>query len=275
MARSLGSRGAALLRPALLAALGALAWLVWLAGVSQASDLLPTVPTVPAPTVSLAPVPLPAPVGPLVYDVASAIPDTLVNQLPSAVVTPVAGIIDSVPPLVDNTISELPPLPELPSVPALPPVAGILPPPVLGLPVGAVPSVPLPAGADAGAPAPPDPTTLLRTNALSPAVQAGPAANTRSPGFTPDRLVFMPAAVPAATEMSPVPGGPPPGKPLPPAAPAGQAGAVPGPQGGSAHGAADLPDQRALAPPIGNGPVPDGRQNPAAEPAFDPGSSPD
>jgi hypothetical protein len=255
-----------LLRPVFLAILGALAWLAWLAGPSQASDLLPTVPampavpTIPIPTVSLALAPLPDPIGPMVPDISSVIPspsrlvgipNTLVNQLPSTTVTPIIGIIDTVPQVVGRTIDKVPPLPELPSAPALPPMTGILPPPVLGLPIGAVLGVPLP-----------------------PNVQAGPAANTKSPGFIPDRLVLMPAAVLATTEMSPISGGPPPGKPFRPAFPH-EAGAAPGPQGGSVRGAADLPDQRALAPPFSNGPLPDGRKYPAAEPAFDPGSSPD
>jgi len=95
----------------------------------------------------------------------------------------------------------------------------------------------------------------------------------RPDGFIPHMLVVVPAALSATAEIAP-PAGAPQGKPLPPATPV-QAGATNGPQGGSAHGAADLPDQRALAPPKGNAAVRDGPQIPAAGPSFDPGSSPD
>ncbi len=284
MSGYLGCRGIFLLRPVLLAVFGALAWLLWLAGPSQAADILPTIPAVPSPSVTLPPVPLAVPIGPLVNHVPSAVPspsqlatvpESVVNQLTDHALTPVVGLVDAVPPMVTNTISELPALPELPSVPALPPVPGILPP--QGPSASAVPAAPMRAGSGAVLTAP---TPLVPTSPLSPSVQAGPGANTgssgftRNPGFMPDG-VFMPAAVFATAEVSPGPGGPPPDTPAPAAVSPHESGSMSDPQGGSAFGAADLPEQRALAPPLHHGPIPDGRQTPSAEPAFDPGSSPD
>jgi hypothetical protein len=276
----LGRRGISLLRPLVLAAFGALAWLLWLAGPSQATDALPTIPAVPSPSVSLPPVPLTGPVGSLFNHVQSAapsgsqvatIPETVVNQLVvnqlrEQVLTPVVGAVDAVLPVVENTIKELPALPEPPSVPALPPLPpgpGIFPPAPAILPSQG-PSVPV------------VPTTLL-----SPSVQSRPGATTSDPGFTrnpafmPDGVVFMPPAVLATTDVSPVPGGPPPDTPVPASVSPPGAGSTSSPEGGSAFGAADLPEQRALAPPPRHGPIPDSRQSPSAEPAFDPGSSPD
>lgn len=279
MAGYLGRRGISLLRPVLLATFGVFAWLVWLAGPSQAGDLLPAVPAVPSPSVSPAPVSLSDPIGSIVGIVPSAIPSpsqmagipkTLVNRLPTAPLTPVVGgIIDAVPPLIENTIRELPSLPELPSVPALPPVPGILPP--TGTNIPAVPA----SGNDASELAPRDATTILRTSALSPAVQTGPSAGKSILRFTPDRPAPVFPAELAMTNSFVVAVDPPADAPDAPAASPRESGSTSGPQGGSAHGAADLPEQRALLPPFHDGRVPEGRQNPAAEPAFDPGSSPD
>ncbi|WP_234754287.1 hypothetical protein [Arthrobacter ramosus] len=249
-----------MVRPVLLAVFGALAWLLWLAGPSQATDLLPTIPAVPTPSVSLPPVPLTDPVGPIVDHVPSVVPSpgplatvpkTVVNQLTEQVLTPVVGVVDAVPPVVENTIGELPPLPEPPSVPALPPVPGVLPP--HGPSVPAIPVDPLRAGSVAALTAP---TILASTS--------------------PRTLVVLPPEMLATAEMSPVPGGAPPARQVPPAAPSQESGSTSESQGGSAaYGAADLPEQRALAPPPRHGPIPDRRQSPSAEPAFDPGSSPD
>lgn len=280
MAGYLGCRGIFWVRPVLLAVFGALAWLLWLAGPSQATDLLPTIPAVPTPSVSLPPVPLTDPVGPLVDHVPSVVPSpgplatvpkTVVNQLTEQVLTPVVGVVNAVPPVVENTIGELPPLPEPPSVPALPPVPGILPPHEPSVP--AVPVDPLGAGSVAALTAP---TTLVSTSPLTPAMQSGPGAFTRNTGFILADRVVLPPEMLATTDRSPVPGGPAPGKQVPPAAPPQESGSTSQSQGGSAaYGAADLPEQRALAPPPRHGPIPDRRQNPSAEPAFDPGSSPD
>jgi hypothetical protein len=256
----LGRRCISLLRPVVLAAFGALAWLLWLAGPSQATDALPTIPAVPSPSVSLPPVPLTGPVGSLVNHVPSVVPSpgplatvpkTVVNQLTEQVLTPVVGVVDAVAPVVENTIGELPPLPDPPAVPALPPVPGV--PPPHGPSVPAVP-----------------------TSRFSPSVQSGPGAFTRNTGFILTDLVVLPPEMLATTEMSPVPGGPPPGKKVPPAAPPQESGSTSETQGGSAaYGAADLPEQRALAPPPRQGPIPDRGQSPLDDPAFDPGSSPD
>jgi hypothetical protein len=256
LAWHLGCRGISLVRPVLLAVFGALAWLLWLAGPSQATDLLPTIPAVPTPSVSLPTVPLTDPIGPVVDNVPSVVPppgqlatvpETVVSQLTKEVLTPVVGLVDAVPPVVENTIKELP---------ALPPEPAILPP--------SGPSVP-----------------AVPTTRFSPSVQSGPGAITRRPGFTrntgflPDGVVFMPPAMLATTDVSPVSGGPPPDAPVPASVSPPGAGSTSGPEGGSAFGAADLPEQRALAPPPSHDPVPDSRQCPSAEPAFDPGSSPD
>ncbi|MGM7777053.1 hypothetical protein ACSVHC_13710 [Arthrobacter sp. KNU-44] len=220
------------------------------------------------------PVPLTGPVGSLVDHVASVVPspsqlatvpETVVNQLREQVLTPVVGAVDAVPPAVENTIKELPALPEPPSVPALPPAPspGTLPP--------QGPSVPAVTEA----------TTLVRTSPLTSAVQPGKGAATSDPGFTrntafmPDGAVFMPPAVFATTDVSPVPGGPPPDTPVPASVSPPGAGSTSSPEGGSALGAADLPEQRALAPPPRHGPIPDRGQSPSDDPAFDPGSSPD
>lgn len=274
MAGYLGCRGISLVRPVLLAVFGALAWLLWLAGPSQATDLLPTIPAVPIPSVSLPPVPLTDPVGPLVDHVPSVVPSlgplatvpkTVVKQLTEHVLTPVVGVVDAVPSVVENTIRELPALPEPPSVPALPepPSVPALP-PVRGILPHHGPSVP-----------------AVPPTHFSPSVQSGPGAITRNPGFTrntgflPDGVVFMPPAMFATTDVSPVRGGPPPDAPDPASVSPPGAGSRSGPEGGSAFGAADLPEQRALAPPPRDGRIPDSRQSPSAEPAFDPGSSPD
>ncbi|UKA58288.1 hypothetical protein [Arthrobacter sp. FW306-2-2C-D06B] len=264
-----------MLRPVVLAAFGALAWLLWLAGPSQATDALPTIPAVPSPSVSLPPVPLTGPVGSLVNHVQSAapsgsqvaaIPETVVNQLREQVLTPVVGAVNAVPRLVENTIKELPALPEPPSVPALPPLPpapGILE-QATGILQSQGPSVPV------------VPTTLL-----SPSVQSGSGATTSDPGFTrnpafmPDGVVFMPPAVLATADVSPVPGGPPPDTPVPASVSPPGAGSTSSPEGASAFSAADLPEQRAQAPPPRHGPIPDRGQSPSDDPAFDPGSSPD
>lgn len=275
MAGYLGCRGISLVRPVLLAVFGALAWLLWLAGPSQATDLLPAIPAVPTPSVSLPPVPLTDPIGPLVDHVHSVVPspsqlatvpETVVSQLTKQVLTPVVGVVDTVPPVVEKTIKELPALPEPPSVqalPPLPPAPGILQ-PAPGILPSQGPSVPV------------VPTTLL-----SPSVQSGPGATTSDPGFTkntgflPDGVVFMPPAVLATTDVSPVPGGPPPDTPVPASVSPPGEGSTSSPEGGSAFGAADLPEQRAQAPPPRHGPIPDCGQSPSDDPAFDPGSSPD
>ncbi|NYD77344.1 hypothetical protein SAMN05216555_102123 [Arthrobacter cupressi] len=304
MARYLGHSGISLLRSALPALLGALIWLVWLAGPSQASDLLPPVPaepsisgvpTIPLPAVSpapdldllpaLAPTPDLVPAPELVPDITvppavsslpavptipspavslppplTGIPKAVINELPGAVVTPVVEVIDAVTPVIDRAVGNGPTLP----VPTL-----------------AVPRPPaLAPGSEAAAssarpPALAAATAFRRTIAVPPKAQAAPVTTTgSSPGFIPQMLVLVPAALLATAEIPP-PAGAPPGKPLPPSAPPVQAGAANGPQGGSAHGAADLPDQRALAPPTGTTAVHDGPQIPAAGPSFDPGSSPD
>lgn len=291
----LGRRGVSLLRPVLLAIFGVFAWLVWLAGPSQAADLLPPLPPVPSvpsvtpvpsippsPTASIVPVPLPGPLGSLVGDVFSAIPSpsqladtpkSLVNQLPNNAEPPAAvGIIDAVTLPVESTLGELPPLPvpALPPVPSSPPEPGSLPP--SGTSVPAVFTVPLPAGPSASVPTPPDPTRILRS---SPAVQTGPPALKGFLRLIPDKPVPVFPAELAMTNSSGGAVDPPADTPDPVAESPPESGSTLGPQGGSAHGAADLPEQRALLPPFHDVRVPEGRQNPAAEPAFDPGSSPD
>ena len=276
----LGRRGISLLRPVVLAAFGAVAWLLWLAGPSQATDALPTipavptapavltVPTIPLPAVSLPHVPLPAPIGQLVPGISTVIPT----------VTPVVeGLTDTVKSVnIVPPLPELPLLPELPSVPelpALPPVSAVLPlPRELGIPAA---TAPLPPRSDVGTLAPTAPTTLIGMGALSPAVRTAQGASTGIRGFIPDKLVLMPPAELAIAGTSNSSGEPSPDKPLPSTAFQPGAGSTSGPEGGSAFGAADLPEQRALAPPPRHGPIPDRRQCPSAEPAFDPGSSPD
>ena len=216
--------------------------------VAPAVPSVPAVPAVPLPAVSLAPTQL------------AEIPQAVINELPGAVATPVVGVIDAVAPVIDRAVGNGPTLP----VPELQQVPGLL---------------PLAPGSDAAASnaGPRDPAAanaFRRTSALPPKVQNGPGMNAASPGFIPHMLVVVPAALLATAEIPP-PAGAPPGRPLPPSAPPVQAGATNGPQLGSAHGAADLPDQRALAPPKGNAAVRDGPQIPAAGPSFDPGSSPD
>lgn len=303
MAGSLGRHGLSVVRPVLLAVFGALAWSLWLAGPSQATNVLPAIPAVPAvstvttvplSSVSLSPAPLPDPIGPVAHGLSSvipsptqvtALPGTVFNQLSGSTVAPlVTGLTDPTSSLVDTAVGTIPALPGLPSVPQLPsvpalpplpPLPGVLDPPGRGLPIGAVPAVPLRALAEAGELAAADPTSL-RTGTLSPAAGRGTATSPSIPGFLLADLVVLPPAMLATTEMSPVPGGPPPGKQVPPAAPQQESGSTPESQGGSAaYGAADLPEQRALAPPFHTAPVPDGGQAPAAEPAFDPGSTPD
>jgi hypothetical protein len=280
LAGSPGRRGVSLLRPLLLAVFGALAWLLWLAGPSQAADVLPAIPAVPAASASLPPVPLTDRIGPLVNNVASSVPspshvDTVpgavVRQLSDHAVKPLVGAIGAVPLTVKNTMRDLPALPELQSVPGLQRVIEVL--RNQGPSVRAVPVAPnAGSGMNAGSgPA----TTSVRTSPHPPAVQTGPEANARSFGFTPGGVVLMPVAVFATSDVSPVPGGPPPDTPAPAAASPHEAGSMSGPEGGSASGVADLPEQRALAPPPGPGPIPDRGQTPSTEPAFDPGSSPD
>lgn len=296
MAGSLGCRRVSLVRPVLLAVFGALAWLLWLAGPSQAASVLPTIPAVPAvpsaPTIplssSLLPSPLPDPIGPVAHGLLSAIPSptqvsalpgTVVSQLPGSTVTPlVTALTDPASSLVDTVVGTIPALPGLPSVPqlppgpalppTLPPLPGVLDPPGRGLPIGAVPGVPLRARAES--------EHALAYPTLLPIPGRGAATSMRIPGFILADLVVLPPAVLATTEMPQLPGGPPPGKQLPPVAPPQESGSTSESQGGSAaNGAADLPEQRGLAPPLHGSPVPDGGQVPAAEPAFDPGSTPD
>jgi hypothetical protein len=300
---------------AIFGALAWLLWLAGPSQASDLLPTLPPVPAVPSvptislPAVSLPAVPVPAPIVPIAHDISSvipspkhvaALPETMVDQLPG--VNPLPGVIQppgsAVPPLIaglsdpasslfDGTVGnvpsvpqlpsvdQLPYVPQLPSVPELPPVPGALVPPGVSLPADVGPAVPESARARADAVAPPDPVHLS-TGALSPAARGVATTSTRNLGFIRDELVVTPAAMLATTEMSPVPAGPPPGKPFPPAAPPRESDSTSESQGGSgAHGAADLPEQRALAPPFHNGPIPDGGPAPAAEPAFDPGSSPD
>ncbi|WP_345447109.1 hypothetical protein [Arthrobacter gyeryongensis] len=259
---------------------------------------MPTIPAVPSPSVSLPPVPLTDPVGSLVNHVQSAVPGptqvaalpgTVVSQLQGSTVAPlVTGITDPASSLVDTAVGTLPALPGLPSVPQLPslpaltpplpplpPLPGVLDPPGTGLPIGAVPTVPVRARTGTEALVPNDPK-FLHAGTLSPAPGRGTATSTRIPGFILADLVVLPPAALATTDMPQVPGGPPPGKQVPPVAPPQESGSTSESQGGSAaNGAADLPEQRALAPPFHGSPVPDGGQAPAAEPAFDPGSTPD
>lgn len=279
MAGSLGRRGISVLRPVLLAVFGALAWLLWLAGPSQAADVLPAIPAVPAASVSLPPVPLAHRVGPLINHVASAVPNpshvatvpgTVVHQLSDHAVKPVVGAIEAVNSTVKSTIKELPALPHAQSVPGS---------------QGAIerirhqgPTVQTPAthpNAESGTDAESVTGAESVTSPLPAAVRTLSEANPRNSGFTPDTVVLMPVAVFATPGASPVPGGPPPDTPAPAAASPHEAESMSGPEGGSAFGAADLPEQRALAPPPGHGPIPDGGQTPSTEPAFDPGSSPD
>jgi hypothetical protein len=278
LARSLGRRGIYVLRPLLFAAFGALAWLLWLAGPSQATDVMPGIPAVPAPSVSLPPVPLADPLGRLVNQDPSGVavpsqlatvPGTVVRQLTDHALTPVVGVVHGAQRVVTNTLKELAALPEGPSVPELPRVPGIL--RNKGASVPAVPAAPPRAGPGAALTGP---STLVHTKPVPPAVQAGSRASTRTSGF-PDGVVFAPPAVFAASDVSTVPGGPPPDAPAPAAASPHEAGSMSGPEGGSTFGAADLPEQRGLAPPPGHCPIPDRRQTPSTEPAFDPGSSPD
>ncbi|UKA62374.1 hypothetical protein [Arthrobacter sp. FW306-04-A] len=202
----------------------------------------------------------------------ATLPKTLVNQLPNDAASPaIGGIIDAVTPAVDSAIGEL--LPVLPSVPALPPARRILPP--SGTSVPAALTVPVPAGLPASAPTPADPARILRTSALSPAVQTAPSANKSILRFIPDKPAPVFPAELAMTDSLVVAVDPPADTPDPAAASPRESGPTSGPQGGSAHGAADLPEQRALLPPLHDGHVPESRQNPAEEPAFDPGSSPD
>ncbi|MBB6407205.1 hypothetical protein [Arthrobacter sp. AZCC_0090] len=270
----------------LLAVIGAFVWLLWLAGPSQASDLLPSVPPAPSPSVLPAPVAPSDLIGSIAQDVPpaipgpsqlAAIPKTLVNLLPGDAVPPVVGgIIDAAPPLVDNTIGQLPGLPGPPSVPPVPPVLplppvpplpGILPPPGID-----VPAVPL-QGSGSGALTPPGSATLFRTSA--PTADGGSAAYAPIPVFIPDEAVPIFPAELAMTNSLPDPRDPLADTPAPAAASPPESSSMSGPHGGSAGGAADLPEQRALAPPFHDGRIPDGGQEPAAEPAFDPGSSPD
>ncbi|WP_155854288.1 hypothetical protein [Arthrobacter sp. MA-N2] len=274
MAWYLGRRGISMFRPALLAVLGALGWLLWLAGPSQATDILPTIP-VPMPSVSLAPIPLPAPIVEQVRSAIpspsqlAAVPETVVKQVPAQPLSPVVGLVPATLSVVDNTIRELPALPELPAVPALPPVPGV------PLPPGpSVPTVPASLRPGSGAAL----TAFALESPLSPALPelpAAPGASTRILRFIPDELVLTPMAELAIEATSTSSGEPPPDGPLPTTAFQRGWDSTSESQGGSAHGAADLPEQRALAPPLSDGCVPDGDQGPAAGPAFDPGSSPD
>ncbi len=279
MAGSLGRRGISVLRPVLLAVFGALAWLLWLAGPSQAADVLPAIPAVPAVSDSLPPVPLADRVEPLINHVASAVPNpshiatvpgTVVHQLSDHAVKPVVGTIDVVPSTVKNTIKELAALPDPQSVPGSQRVIEIIrnQGPTVQTAPAAHPNAESATGAESG-------TAAVRTSPLPAAVQTESEAKPQNSGFTPDAVVPLPAFVFAMSGASPVPGGPPPDAPAPAAASPHETGSMSGPEGGSAFGAADLPEQRALAPPPHNGPIPDRRQTPSTEPAFDPGSSPD
>ncbi|WP_442544647.1 hypothetical protein ACSBOX_02485 [Arthrobacter sp. KN11-1C] len=268
-----------MLRPVLLAVFGALAWLLWLAGPSQAADVLPAIPAVPSASVSLPPVPLADRVGPLINQLASAVPNpshiatvpgTVVHQLSDHAVKPVVGAIDTLPSTVKNTIRELRALPDPQSVPGSQRVIAAIrhQGPTVQTAPAAHPNAESGTDAESG-------TATVCMSPLPAAVQTRSEANTRNSGFTADAVVPMPVAVFATSGASPVQGGPPPDTPAPAAASPHEAGSASGPEGGSAFGAADLPEQRALAPPPGHGPIPDLRQTPSTEPAFDPGSSPD
>ncbi|MBT8160727.1 MULTISPECIES: hypothetical protein [Arthrobacter] len=114
---------------------------------------------------------------------------------------------------------------------------------------------------------------LPTTSAL--AAPSRPATAARSFVFEPQLASATPAAwlaVTGSTGRATQPAFP---KPFTPVAPASGAGSTLAPQTSSVQGAADLPDQRALAPPLIGGRTIDARQSPPAEPAFDPGSSPD
>ncbi len=253
MAGSLGRRGISVLRPVLLAVFGALAWLLWLAGPSQAADVLPAIPAVPAVSDSLPPVPLADRVEPLIRHA----------------VKQVVGTIDIVPSTVKNTIKEIAALPDPQSVPGSQRVIEIVrnQAPTVQTAPAASPRVESGAGAESG-------TVAVRTSPLPAAVQTTSEAKPQNSGFTPDAVVPLPVVF-ASSDVSTVPGGPPPDAPAPAAASPHEAGSMSGPEGGSAFGAADLPEQRGLAPPPGHGPIPDRRQTPSTEPVFDPGSSPD
>ncbi|BAS15934.1 hypothetical protein AHiyo8_42370 [Arthrobacter sp. Hiyo8] len=212
MAGSLGCRRVSLVRPVLLAVFGALAWLLWLAGPSQAASVLPTIPAVPAvpsaPTIplssSLLPSPLPDPIGPVAHGLLSAIPSptqvsalpgTVVSQLPGSTATPlVTALTDPASSLVDTVVGTIPALPGLPSVPqlppgpalppTLPPLPGVLDPPGRGLPIGAVPGVPLRARAES--------EHALAYPTLLPIPGRGAATSMRIPGFILADLVVLP-----------------------------------------------------------------------------------
>ncbi|MDQ0031766.1 hypothetical protein [Arthrobacter bambusae] len=184
--------------------------------------------------------------------------------------TPVIGVVRSVQGVVGRTVKELAALPERPPVTELPQVPAIPQHQDPGVP--AVAAAPL--HAESG-PALTDPSTIVRTNASPLADQAGARAGTRTSGFEAKGVVFAPAALVTTADLSPVPTGPPPDTPATALGSPHDAGSDSGPPGGSSHGEADLPEQRALAPPPRHGPIPDGRQIPSAAPAFDPGSSPD
>lgn len=309
----LGRRGISLLRLVLLAVFGVFAWLVWFAGPSQAADLLPPGPSVPSvppvplvpsvpsvplvlplpsvlpsPRASIAPDPLPDPLRSLVGGIPPAIPspsqlaevpETLVNQLPNGAAPPaLVGMIDAVTAPVDSTIEDLPtlPMPSLlpvpPTVPALPPAPKLLPP--SGTSVPAVLTVEVPAWRPATASTSPDPAAVLRAGALSPAARTVPSAIGSVLRFIPDNQTPV-FPVELAMTNSWVVGVPPADTPALAAASPHESGSTPTPHGGSADGSADLPEQRALLPPFHDGRVPKDRQSPTAEPAFDPGSSPD
>ncbi|MFB9713381.1 hypothetical protein ACFFPI_04340 [Arthrobacter methylotrophus] len=228
------------------------------------------------PSVSLAPIPLTPAIGPLVEHVRSAVPspsqlaavpETVVKQLPAHPLSPVVGIVPDALSVINNTIRELPALPEPPPLPALPPVLGVLPPQEPGVPV--VPAASLRTGSGAAL------TVLSLESPLSPAVQIARGASTRILRFIPDELVLTPMAELAIEATSISSGEPPPDRPLPTTAFQRGSDSTSESQGGSAHGAADLPEQRALAPPLSDGWVSDGDQGPVPGPAFDPGSSPD
>ncbi|WP_423182407.1 hypothetical protein [Arthrobacter sp. NyZ413] len=292
LAGYLARHGIVFVRPFLLAAFGIVAWVLWNGGPSNASDLLPSAPAiptpVPVPVVSVPAVPVPDPasllkqlsgtaVKPLTGTVAPVVnaATPLINTVPRVNPVPLvnpAPVIDTVPPTVDHTIGALPDLLKLPGLPVLPLPAVPVPPPIAG-------TLPPPSNRPGEVPPALVPSAVQSATHPLPTTNA-PAAPSRlvtavgSVIFEPQLAFATPAASLAVTGSTGRATHPAP-KPFTPVAPASGAGSMSAPQTSSVQGAADLPDQRALAPPLVGGPAIDARQSPPAEPAFDPGSSPD
>ncbi|MEZ2390452.1 hypothetical protein AB6813_13060 [bacterium RCC_150] len=297
-------------RPALLIPVGSLfgafGWMLWIAGPSNASDLLPTVPEIPSvavPSVTVPSVTVPSVTvtsGPLPLSVpATVLPQVTVlppDPVPTLGTVPVLGALPTlgtVPAVIDKAVGVLPYVPQLPPAPGLPDLPGVLTPPVGGLPdvpvplplplplpvVPGVPALSAPAAhAIAGTHAVAPPSNIIAAmppaGTIAPTGLKGPAGAGRSFGFIPNVPAPESPILLATTGSTQGDGRDPANKETLPVAPAEQ-GSTLEPQGGSVHGAADMPEQRALAPPANSAHIPENLQKPPVQPAFDPGSSPD